>query len=220
MNALVGSSWVFVTLVGLGGGEKPVSIDGLQELAKPFVDDVIRSIASDGNAARIQSAPSSGSLKVPSSCTDWIKPTTADSVFDISDLGYSQTGGTSPWDVAATDLGAPDCILELPEQQGAIAGWTALPGGSWAFSQLRSIAESDRGRTIDDVDIAGLPAGSAFTECFAEPGPFCALNVSVDGDWVSIVVNQQTGEIGPTTERDVRASAAALASIVVGEIAK
>lgn len=220
-NVLVGSSWVYATIVGLGGDQKPTSIEGLQELAKPFIDDVISSIEPDGDVSRVRPTASPDATVVPTSCSEWVEPSTADSLFTTSGLDYAQTGGGgSPWDVAIADLGSPDCILELPDHAGALAGWTMLPGGSWAFSELKQVAESDDSRTIDEVDVAGLPQGSAFTECFTEPGPFCALNVSVRGDWVSVVVNQQTGTVGPTTERDVRTAAASLASLVVGTLAK
>lgn len=208
---LVGTTWVSLTMFGVGG----------QTEARTLTAS-INSAVSSATAGAPAWTPPSGT-KAFGDCTQLLTPAQVATDLGVTDVGIEFSvdpiGGVGFDSTARTNADAVGCEFQYTGQDESVGQVHWLRGGSWAYD--RSLAAVPAGwGVLGPATIAGLAAGDrAKIRCNApdpaaeEFAPVCAVDLLLGGNWIQVLI--EPSPYDPYFTANPRSAALAIAAHLV-----
>ncbi|MGG7509064.1 hypothetical protein [Plantibacter sp. YIM 135249] len=215
IDVLIGDSWAYLLMQGVGDNE-PTSDAEAVEAATPFLDAIRAALLPTASSPRYDwEGTVPGDASLPASCEDYVPASELSSLFGV-ELGYSSVPhkGLWPRGVAIADFGVAECLFAHPDSDNTAGLMAVLPGGRWAYERLFE-AKMKTHASIEELDIDGLGAKSAFVECVELPIRSCTAQVAVAGHWLSVTASNPSSEENDGTAEQLSERAAAYAKRAV-----
>lgn len=208
---LIGTTWVSMTLEGVGG--------------QPEARSLATSIGSAVTAARPGAArwtPPSGT-KTFGGCAQLLTPAQVASDLGVTavpmQLNAEPAGGWSIAAAARAQVDAIGCLFQYPGNDSVVGQVNWLRGGAWAYG--RGIAAVGGGwGTPAPTSIAGLATGDRAEVGCTDPSlgdeesaNLCTVDLLLGGNWIQVIVEPSNLDDHVTV--DVRTAALAIAGHLV-----
>ena len=209
-DQLVGTDWVEVDMLGVGG----------QSEANALATAIGTAATSAGPGAAAWTPPHGTTTF--GDCTQLLTPSQVATDLGVSDTTILFTNGDGGWSIQAAardEANAVGCLFQYADEDNTAGQVTWLRGGAWAHDA--AIAASAPGwGTPASAPIAGLAAGDhAQIRCnAADPAaeeftPVCTVDLLLGGNWLQVVTEPNPGDLHFTA--DPRAAALAVAAHLV-----
>jgi hypothetical protein len=200
-DALVGSNWVDVRIVGAS------SSAGASALGA----EVVSAVTSAGPGAAVWTPPA-GTTTLPADCPGVVADATVQSALGLAVPVQASSGGGG-WSIesgARENWGGPHCYWGFLDADDGVGSLATLPGGAWAWAEARTFITLPA--VPEAVSIAGLAAGDeAWLRCSAGD-TYCVIDLVIGGNWVEAYIWPGT------STPDHRAGALAVGEAIVASI--